>query len=869
MHTRYTLSLFAAFTLLATFGSVAQTDSIPSHQSTKATQEVERPKLPATQLRYRGPISIGAPILSDSLDVHARPFDLGASASSLISLSPESNIYRTIEADDQSVFTTTTAPFASKQELQAHLYGFYLLSGSYAKGKVSIECDAPWELYHNGKKIGSGQGKALADSTASTRLPITLAPEMHTLLLKVQPLNEEKASKTISLRAGFTPDRADADIRLLTEPTRYPDLSYMIYGSTLSGVRISPSGQYSILYLTEPVAGKPSHHRAYLYRGTKRIGELSGVAARAQWLPKQDRLYFDEASAYGRSLYYLDPTTMMRELICRQIPEGRYIVSPNETALVFFPEDKGPEYKKTLDRFASADERIKGFRDRSFLAVFDLKTETYRRLTFGSRGTVLQDMASDDSKLIFSVHTPTPAKSPFRKSDFYELNLGTMAVDTLFANSIDISSVRYTSDNQHLVVKGSAASFDYIGAVVPKGSAVNVFDEQLFLYDRASNSARALTKSLDRTIASVQVPRDRFEAYCLAEVGDERAIYQIDLATGRTNRLSQREEVVKFFAVSRRGQELVYVGQSALSSDRFYAIDTKRGREQLVYDFAAEKMQHLEAGTVKDWDWTAPDGTRIEGRYYLPYGFDPSKKYPMLVYYYGGTSPVHRGFEGAYSLSMYASLGYVVYSLNPSGATGYGQEFAARHINAWGKRTADEIIGAVKDFCKAHAFVNDKKIGCMGASYGGFMTQYLQTQTDIFAAAVSHAGISAIASYWGEGFWGVGYSTIASKDSYPWNNPKLYTEQSPLYLADKIHTPLLLIHGLSDTNVPAGESWQMFNALRILGRPVEFVGVYGEDHHILDPQKRHEWSSAIMAFFAKYLQDNPTWWDDLFPKTGV
>ncbi|MDO4691819.1 MAG: prolyl oligopeptidase family serine peptidase [Porphyromonadaceae bacterium] len=868
MHTRYTLSLFAALTLLGTFGSVAQTDSIPSHQSAKATQEVERPKLLATQLRYRGPISIGAPILSDSLDVHARPFDLASSTASLISLSPESNIYRTIGANVHGVFDTPTKPFASKQELQAHLYGFYLLSGSYAKGKVSIECDAPWELYHNGKKIGSGQGKALADTVAPTRLPITLEPERHTLLLKVQP-NQEQASKAISLRAGFTPERPDADIRLLTEPTRYPDLNYMIYGSTLSGVRISPSGRYSILYLTEPVSGKPSLHRAYLYRGNKRIGELSGMAARAQWLPKQDRLYFDEASAQGRSLYYLDPTTMMRELICRQIPEGHYMVSPSETALIFFPEDKGPEYKKTLDRFVSADDRIKGFRNRSFLAIFDLETETYRRLTFGSRPTMLQDIASDDSKLIYSVPTPTPTKSPFMKSDFYELDLQMMSIDTLFAGTTDISSLRYTSDPRYIVAKGSASSFDYIGCVLPKGSAINSFDEQLFLYDRTLQSARPLTKSLDRSIASVQVPRDRFEVYCLAEVGDERAIYQIDLASGRTTRLSHREEVVKSFTVSRRGQELVYVGQSALNSDRFYTVDTKRGKEQLVYDFAAEKMQHLETGTVKDWDWTAPDGTRIEGRYYLPHGFDPKKKYPMLVYYYGGTSPVHRGFEGAYSLSMYASLGYVVYSLNPSGATGYGQEFAARHINAWGKRTADEIIGAVKDFCKAHTFVNDKKIGCMGASYGGFMTQYLQTQTDIFAAAVSHAGISAIASYWGEGFWGVGYSTIASKDSYPWNNPKLYTEQSPLYLADKIHTPLLLIHGLSDTNVPVGESWQMFNALRILGRPVEFVGVYGEDHHILDPQKRYEWSSAIMAFFAKYLQDNPTWWDDLFPKTGI
>jgi len=71
--------------------------------------------------------------------------------------------------------------------------------------------------------------------------------------------------------------------------------------------------------------------------------------------------------------------------------------------------------------------------------------------------------------------------------------------------------------------------------------------------------------------------------------------------------------------------------------------------------------------------------------------------------------------------------------------------------------TADEIIEGVKEFCRTHTYVNDKKVGCIGASYGGFMTQYLLTKTDIFAAAVSHAGISSVSSYWGEGYWGYSY----------------------------------------------------------------------------------------------------------------
>ena len=96
-----------------------------------------------------------------------------------------------------------------------------------------------------------------------------------------------------------------------------------------------------------------------------------------------------------------------------------------------------------------------------------------------------------------------------------------------------------------------------------------------------------------------------------------------------------------------------------------------------------------------------------------------------------------------------------MYVVEPSGATGFGQEFSARHVNTFGDYVADDIIEGTRKFVEAHSFVNGKKIGCIGASYGGFMTQYLQTKTDLFAAAISHAGISDHTSYWGRRLLGL------------------------------------------------------------------------------------------------------------------
>jgi dipeptidyl aminopeptidase/acylaminoacyl peptidase len=189
---------------------------------------------------------------------------------------------------------------------------------------------------------------------------------------------------------------------------------------------------------------------------------------------------------------------------------------------------------------------------------------------------------------------------------------------------------------------------------------------------------------------------------------------------------------------------------------------------------------------------------------------------------------------------------------------------SARHVNDWGRRVSGEIQQGVRAVLAAHPFLDGARVGNFGGSYGGFMTMLLLTESDQFAAAISHAGISAIPSYWGEGWWGYLYNAVSAADSYPWNRPDLYVEQSPLFAADRIDTPLLLLHGTADPNVPPGESEQMFAALRVLGKEVELIRIEGEAHWILTYPKRVLWWQTILAWFDLHLKGEPEWWEELW-----
>jgi len=790
-------------------------------------------KTPVTEFNLAGPYAVSAPFAIDTVDVQGKKFD---PVSQLGSIALTSHF--------TGKFSGQVLPSLPDSK-SVGLLSFYVNNTSFVKGKIEVKGPKHSKLFIDGVEAGG---------------ELKLAPEHHTFT--IQYLAEPK--DTDSIQVVF-----DTPTSITYQLT--PNHPYMVHdltdGKRVRGVNLSADGQFvCVSYQTTDRGGNTRWN--YELRDVKSGRLISQPSRNPRWMPKSIAWLEEEKEGSHRVLYKVDPKTGVRTRFAYDIPEGSYTVSPTEDYLIFTLEEEGPQEDKEVFEILEMDDRQPGWRKRNYLAKYDIKTGITQRITFGNKGEYLYDISQDGSKLLVISNRSRLTKRPTTVSDVFVMDAHTLKVDTLLSGAEFLGGGSFSPDGSQILFVGNPEAFNRIGCQLPAEVTPSMTENELFLFDIASKQVKPLTKDFDPSIDDVDWSWADGQIYFSAEDRDYVNMFVLNPKTGNIIKLPVKGDYTYRFNMAAHAPVLAYLSYKTMEPASAYVATIKNAKFNAHSSMfnGAEALGDAEIGTCQDWNFTNSKGDTVYGRLYLPKDFDATKKYPMIVYYYGGCSPVSRYFESPYAPQYWNSLGYVAYILEPSGATGFGQEWASRHVNTAGRGPAEDIIEGTKKICEAHPFINKDKIGCMGASYGGFMTQYLQTQTDIFAAAVSHAGIANHTSYWGEGYWGYNYSEVSMANSYPWSHRQLYVDQSPLFNADKIHTPLLLLHGNADTNVPLIESLQMFTALKLLGREVSLVEVEGENHHILDYSKKEKWLATQMAWFQKWLKDDPTWWDALYPK---
>ncbi len=818
----------------------------------------------ATAYELRPAILLRAPLQSDSINFKGDKFTPKELLKTPVDLSFEAYAHQRIEADTAGYVQVAKA----ENDHLLYLFSTRLRAERFLKGKLKITSPARWELFVNGE---SKQVKDSAEDSLSavrpTEVALRLEPEAdYELVIKLLSSATDKTEPTLKCEFEADEDFKEVAVRMAPDMKRRLSLYNTAFGSKVYSVSLSPDGKYLLTYYWDNYSTKRS--RTWQELTEVKTGRMihPNLPTNARWMPVSSKLYYTVKGSRENDLIVFDPVTMREQTVMDNLPEGHFSWSPTEDYLVYTSSDEGEKVSGPLKRHLMPDDRIPGARDRAYLVKYDLKTGLSERLTYGTQSVYLNDISWDGTRLLCTTSKPDITRCPFSVTTLFEIDLPTMKADTLLTDPY-FNQAAYSPDGKQLVLLGGPDAFGGVGSKHEPHPIGNLFDVQAFLMDLPTREISPITRDFNPSVSLLQWNRTDGCIYFDTTDKDCRHIYRYLPKEAKFELLPLEEDVITSFTLADANPQVAaYVGGGNTSTGVAYLYNSKKQASTLLANPMKKTLDQIEFGQMEEWNFTASDGTVIEGMMCLPPDFDPQKKYPLIVYYYGGTTPTTRGMTSPYSPQLFASRDYVVYVIQPSGTIGYGQEFSARHVNAWGDYTADNIIEGTKKFCEAHPFVNSERVGCLGASYGGFMTMYLQTQTDIFAAAASHAGISNVTSYWGEGYWGYSYNAIAAAESYPWTRPDLFTKHGALFNADKIHTPLLLLHGTVDTNVPIGESIQLYNALKILGRPVEFITVDGENHFISDYDKRVLWHNSIMAWFAKWLQDSPAWWDDLYPE---
>ena len=803
-------------------------------------------ELQVNKLRVAGPYTTVAALRIDSVDVKGEKFN----EDDFLKKSISTQVWKKgEEAAFISQGDTLPAVVLQGDSSRSTVYvaGFTFDNTHFAKCHVKAKGGQSHLIYIDNKE-GAEQ---------------TLTPGRHEVVVKV--LCKKGENDTLSLKLD---SKQSAYISLHQEGLRPYTLADYMHGEKAYASRLSANGRYMMIHTyTTKNDGKTEWSQQIMDLKTRRLTLCDGFSS---WASTGDRYIRSRRGIEGETVYeYVDPATGEATPFFTNYLSASGNFINDESLMLVSQITEGPKEDAQVHQVLSPEDRQAGWRNRRNIQLLDVASGQLTQVTTGFRNSYAS-VSRDGQKVLITTSEDELTERPFRFSTVLLYDRTTQKVDTIVRRDGFIGEVRfYTPDCRYALAMGSPEAFGGIGKNDPTGKIPSMIQNELFLIDLTTKEVKSLTRDFNPNITSVQVSEADGMVYALCENRDRQDIFRIDIKSGKISKLPLTECYVKSFSLARGKAMLSYVGQGDSNVDRIYYVDLKNGKETLVKDYNAIRMEGIALGKCEDWYFKSSRGDSICGRYYLPPHFDPSKKYPMLVYYYGGCSPTGRYLDSYYNFHGWAAMGYVVYVVQPSGATGFGQEFAARHVNTYGDGPAQDIIEGTQQFCREHPFVNEKKIGCLGASFGGFMTQYLMTKTDIFAASMSHAGISNPTSYWGFGYWGYTYSAISAAHSYPWNNQELLSGHAPLFNADKVHTPILFLHGAADNNVPINESIQMFTALKILGRECAFVTVEGQDHHITDYQKQIKWVHTYYAWFAKWLQDDPTWWDTLYPKKNL
>jgi dipeptidyl aminopeptidase/acylaminoacyl peptidase len=470
----------------------------------------------------------------------------------------------------------------------------------------------------------------------------------------------------------------------------------------------------------------------------------------------------------------------------------------------------------------------------------DLTPGTHDVPPFSLGGPDDYAISPDGQEVCYSMNAdPVPATST--NSDLYAVSIQGGAPRKITATPGNDSSPQYSPDGKYLAWRAQFRA----------GYESDRY--RLMVLERATGKTTNLTETLDRWVNSFSwSPESRTLFFTTADRG--RQWIQFIPVTGGGVRVAVRGDgEFDDMQLSADGKTMVYTQQTGSAPVEIYRASSSGGTPAALTHLNDDSLAADQLTPLEEFWVDSPDGSKVQYFVVKPYGFEAGKKYPVVVLIHGGPQG-NWGYSWSYrwNQQVFAAAGYVVVMPNPRGSTGYGQKFIDEINGDWGGKPFDDIMAVADHVVIDLPYADTSRMTAAGASYGGYMIDWILGHTQRFKALVSHAGVYDLTSEFGatEELW----FPLWEFGGTPWDKTDDTVKWSPSSYVKDFHTPTLVSGGELDFRVPYNQDLELFTALQLQKIPSKLVIFPDEGHWILKPQNSLLWYRTVLDWLDSWVK---------------
>ncbi|MBI2679863.1 MAG: S9 family peptidase [Candidatus Solibacter usitatus] len=643
-------------------------------------------------------------------------------------------------------------------------------------------------------------------------------------------------------------------VTLLAQTARHPLTAQdLLAGKAIGEAQISPDGA-TVAFTISENDPKTNQSTVQLVTVPSRGGSVTPMAQAPEgatslrWSPDGTRLAFIAAKEGKSAIWILDFPSGEVKRICDYDRSNAFLAKAGNM-LAWSPDGTRLAFAGTLDPAQPRPDPLVVTRilyktrtsiwdgRRSHIYVVPSSGGEPRAVTSGKFDEHSIDWGGDGKQIVFlSNHQPDP--DALLNYDIFAVNVESRATRQLTTTPGVEMDPKVSPDGRWIAYTSTTRNITTIDSVAE--------DAHVWVVPADGGKGRELNAALDRRSSSAfWTPDSKFVIFTVGDHG-KVAIYRTPLEGGASTPVVNQNAQAGAVSIGKEGTMVFTMTTPSMPAELFVLAV---GGPARITSLNEELVKQWQLATPEEINIRSFDGTPIQGWLYP--ALNAKGRSPMILSIHGGP---HGAFGYGFNptAQFYAARGYATLTVNPRGSSGYGQRFSDGCVNNWGGGDYRDLMLAVDYVVKTHAKLDGNRLGVTGGSYGGFMTNWVITQTTRFKAAVAVASLSNLISFYATSM----YQDLvhAEFNGYPWDNFETVWKWSPLAHVKKVTTPTLFIHGEQDNDVHITQAEEMYTALRQRGVEAELVRYPREGHGLREPLHRVDAAKRTVSWMDKHLK---------------